>query len=45
MAETAGNLSDEVVLDGVGHNDAEMFGPPVVEAVVRLDEAVDRGPR
>ena len=45
VADTAGNLSDEVVLDGVGHNDAEMFGRPVVEAVVRLDEAVSRGPR
>lgn len=45
VADTAGRLMDEVVLDGVGHNDPEMFGRPVVEAVVQLDEAVSSGRR
>lgn len=36
VARTAGNLVDEVELPGVDHNDPEMFGPPVVDAVVRL---------
>lgn len=41
VAASAGNLHEEVVLDGVGHNDAAMFGPPVVEALTRLaDHAV-----
>lgn len=39
VADTAGNLVEEVVLDGVGHNDPEMFGRPVVQALVRLAEA------
>jgi len=39
VAASAGRLHEEVVLDGVGHNDAEMFGPPVVEALARLADA------
>lgn len=39
VAETAGNLSEEVVLEGVEHNDPQMFGRPVVDALVRLAEA------
>lgn len=39
VADTAGNLEEEVVLDGVGHNDPQMFGRPVVEALVRLADA------
>lgn len=42
VARTAGKLEDEVVLDGVGHNDAQMFGPPVIDALVRL--ADEHGP-
>lgn len=38
VADTAGNLVEEVVLDGVGHNDPRMFGRPVVDALVRLGE-------
>lgn len=41
VAESRGNLVEEVVLEGVDHNDAEMFGPPVADAVVRLAEALD----
>ena len=46
VAADARNLIEEVRLDGVGHNDAVMFGPVVAHAVVRLvDEAVDaQGP-
>lgn len=44
VADTAGNLAEEVVLDGVGRNDAPMFGRPVVDALVRLaDETTHRG--
>lgn len=38
VADTAGNLVEEVVLDGVGHNDPAMFGRLVVDALVRLAE-------
>lgn len=38
VADTAGNLVEEVVLDGVGHNDPRMFGRSVVDAFVRLAE-------
>lgn len=44
VANRAGNLVEEVVLDGVGHNDSEMFGSPVVDALVRLDEEVGQDP-
>ncbi|WP_375002873.1 alpha/beta hydrolase [Aeromicrobium sp. CTD01-1L150] len=42
VAETAGNLVEEVALDGVGHNDAEMFGRPVIDALVRLADQLER---
>lgn len=45
VADAAGSLVEEVVLDGVGHNDTEMFGRPVVDALVRLDEEVEADPR
>lgn len=35
VAEDTDTLHEEIVLDGLGHNDAEMFGTPVAEA---LDE-------
>lgn len=41
VAGAAPKLVEEVVLDGVDHNDAAMFGPPVADAVVRLAEALD----
>lgn len=40
VAAGVGNLHEELVLPGVGHNDEVMFGPVVAEAVVRLAEAV-----
>ncbi|MCK0112507.1 alpha/beta hydrolase [Ornithinimicrobium sp. F0845] len=40
VADSRGNLVEEVVLEGVDHNDAEMFGPPVADAVVRLAESL-----
>ncbi|RLV56767.1 alpha/beta hydrolase [Aeromicrobium phragmitis] len=41
VAAQTGNLVDEVPLEGVGHNDAAMFGPPVADAVERLaDRAI-----
>lgn len=40
VADVAGRLVEEVVLEGVGHNDAEMFGRPVVDAMVRLADHV-----
>lgn len=40
VARTVGRLVEEVVLPGVGHNDPEMFGRPVAEALVRLAERV-----
>lgn len=43
VADAAPGLVEEVVLDGVGHNDTEMFGGPVVAALVRLDEEVQSG--
>jgi len=36
VATEAGNLHEELVLQDVGHNDAPMFGQPVVDAAVRL---------
>ncbi|OUZ11383.1 alpha/beta hydrolase [Aeromicrobium sp. PE09-221] len=43
VAASVGNLHEELVLDGVGHNDAVMFGRPVAEAMSRLaDHAVPR---
>lgn len=45
VAQTAGRLEQPVVLDGVGHNDPQMFGRPVVEALVQLaDENVPPTP-
>lgn len=42
VADTVGNLHEEVVLDGVGHNDPEMFGAPVADAVADLaDQVID----
>lgn len=41
VAGAAGTLVEEVVLEGVDHNDAAMFGPPVADAVVRLADALD----
>lgn len=35
-ARASGSLVDEVVLDGVGHNDPVMFGPRIAEAVADL---------
>lgn len=43
VADTAGRLEQEVVLDGVGHNDPQMFGRPVVDALVRLADEHVRG--
>lgn len=42
VARSSQNLVEEVVLEGVGHNDAEMFGEPVVAATVRLADEVVR---
>jgi uncharacterized protein len=39
VAAAAPVLVEEMVLRGAGHNDAVMFGRPVVDAVVALDEA------
>lgn len=38
VVHAADHLVEEVALEGVGHNDPEMFGRPVVEALVRLSE-------
>lgn len=38
VARAVPNLVEEVVLDGVGHNGPEMFGPELVDAVARLAE-------
>lgn len=40
VANDAGILHEEIVLEGVGHNDAEMFGAPVAEALEDLADAV-----
>lgn len=40
VARSRGTLVEEVVLEGVDHNDPEMFGPPVADAVVRLAETL-----
>lgn len=42
VAAGAGHLVEEVVLDGVDHNDPEMFGAPVAEALSRLADTLDR---
>ncbi len=42
VAEETGNLREEVVLEGVDHNDPEMFGAPVADALEDLaDHAID----
>ena len=40
VAKSVNNLSEEIVLEGVGHNDPEMFGAPVGEALERLADRV-----
>lgn len=40
VAEDVGTLHEEIVLDGVDHNDAVMFGAPVAEALEDLADAV-----
>lgn len=42
VARSSEHLVEEVVLEGVGHNDAEMFGAPLVAATVRLADEVVR---
>lgn len=46
LAAEVGNLHDEVVLPGVGHNDAVWFGPVLADAVADLADATiaDRAP-
>lgn len=41
VASAAPMLFEELVLEGVGHNDAEMFGSPVADAVQRLLEHLE----
>jgi fermentation-respiration switch protein FrsA (DUF1100 family) len=41
VAAAAPNLVEELVLEGVDHNDAEMFGAPVADAVVRMADHLD----
>lgn len=43
VADTAPTLHERLVLDGVGHNDPEMFGAPIADAVLRLPAAPNRG--
>lgn len=43
VAAAAPRLVEHLVLEGAGHNDAVMFGPPVADAVVRLAESVCAG--
>lgn len=40
VARDQGTLVEEVVLEGVDHNDPEMFGPPLADAVTRLAESL-----
>lgn len=40
VAAATGNLVEEVSLDGVGHNDAAMFGAPVADATERLADHI-----
>ena len=40
VAEAIENLHEELVLEGVGHNDAEMFDAPVADALSRLADHV-----
>lgn len=41
VAGAVGTLVEEVVLEGVDHNDEAMFGPPVADAVARLADTLD----
>ena len=43
VAEAAPALVEDQVIDGAGHNDPVMFGPEVVETVVRLVRHVESG--
>lgn len=43
LAAQVGTLHDEVVLPGVGHNDAVWFGPVLADAVVDLADATIPG--
>lgn len=40
VADSAGNLVEEVRLEGVDHNDPEMVGPPVADALARLADSL-----
>lgn len=40
VAEDVGVLHEEIILDGVGHNDPQMFGPLVADALADLADAV-----
>lgn len=40
VAAAAPNLVEELVLERAGHNDPEMFGPPVADAVARLADTL-----
>ena len=40
VAAAARRLVEKVALPGAEHNDPVMFGPPVVDALIRLAEAV-----
>lgn len=40
VAAAAGNLVEEVELTGVDHNEPEMFGTPVADAMLRLADSV-----
>lgn len=42
VAENVHNLHEKIVLESVGHNDPEMFGAPVGEALERLADHVLR---
>lgn len=44
VAQEVAVLAEEVVLEGVGHNDEEMFGAPVADAVARAVASVEAGP-
>lgn len=36
VAETAGNLFEEYIIDDADHNDPAMLGPEVADAVARI---------
>lgn len=40
VADAAPSLVERVVIEGAGHNDPEMFGAPVADAVARLADQV-----